>query len=326
MKRPAGQGSDEEARAKLQAFEERMSTVEGGVKEAIELGQSALKAGSAAAAITAPSWWNKLSSGTGSAVTIKSSDGQDVTAVVAHMFEKTLALRAKDGIARVDYALHSGGGAVIPSLTSPTYELRQTHLFGLISSATSVGNSPVHALHHELTPGYCWPFPGSEGQLGIRLAAPVYITDITIDHAPKEIAHDVRSAPRRVEVWGLVEGQDNIEKLKGYMVRKDQLRREAAERGEPLSDDIDPPYPSTLPRNVPFVRIASFEYDIRAENYLQTFPVFKDIQELGVDFGIVVVMVKSNWGHDTYTCLYRVRVHGERLEALPEPDPPASSS
>lgn len=317
LNRPVGEGNDDEARAKLQAFESRISNVEGGVKEALELGQSALKAGSAAAAVTAPSWWNKLSSGAGSAVTIKSSDGQDVTAVVAQMFERTLALRAKDDLARVDYALNSGGASVIPSLTSPTYELRTTHFFGLVSGASIVARSPVTALHHETHLGYCWPFAGKQGQLGIRLAAPVYISDITIDHVAKEVAHDMRPAPRRMEAWGLVEGKTNVEKLKGYMMRKEQERKEAAEQGIALPDD--PPYPKTLPRNTPFVRIASFEYNINAPNNIQTFPVFKEIQGLGVDFGIVVLMINDNWGHDAYTCLYRVRVHGQRLEELPQP-------
>ena len=318
LKRPAGNGNDEEARAKLQAFETRMSGVEGGVKEALELGQTALKAGSAAAGVAAPSWWNKISTGAGA----KTPDGQDLISIIGNMVESMISRHAKDDLALVDYALNSGGASVIPSLTSPTEEVRPKYFFGLLSGAPYFARSPVTAIHHERTSGYCWRFPGKKGQIGIKLAAPVYISNVTIDHVARELAIDIRLAPRKLEVWGLVEGKENTEKMKGYMLKKEKGRREAAERGEVLQDE--PPYPETLPRNTPFVRIASFEYDINAPNFIQTFPVFEDIRELSVDFGIVVFMVNDNWGHEMSTCLYRARVHGERLEDPPLPDAESS--
>jgi SUN domain-containing protein 1/2 len=48
--------------------------------------------------------------------------------------------------------------------------------------------------------------------------------------------------------------------------------------------------------------------------HIQTFPIDAEIRSLGIDFGLVVLMVKNNWGMDKYTCLYRVRVHGQRMD------------
>jgi len=149
------------------------------------------------------------------------------------------------------------------------------------------------------------------------LSAPVYISDITIDHVAKEVAHDLRPAPRQMELWGLVEGKDNLEKYRLYQQRKEQLREEALEQG--LSVPEEAPYPN-LPKSPPYMKIASFSYDIKAANNIQTFTVDEDIQDLGIDFGLVVLMINSNWGLEDFTCLYRLRVHGAPVEPRPLPE------
>lgn len=101
------------------------------------------------------------------------------------------------------------------------------------------------------------------------------------------------------------------------------LRREAAkERGEVAEEE--PEYPTTLPKSPQYIRIANFSYNIYAPRNVQTFPVAQEIQDLGIDFGIVVLRIKSNWGRDEYTCLYRVRVHGQRMGETPLPYPEES--
>lgn len=321
------EGNDAEAREKLKALEERVGSVEGGVKEALEMGKHSVKAGSNAA------WWNKLSTGK-SKLTIKSSDGQDVSSLIGQLVDNAVSQYGKDVIARPDFALHSSGAKVIPSLTSETFEIRPSglrgNLVGMVTgSGYGIGRPPVTALHHETHSGHCWPFAGSEGRLGVALSAPVYISDITIDHVAKEVASDMRSAPREMDVWGMVEGKDNIAKVKAWQAEKAAKRAEAkadAElKGIAFVDEPEIKYPSRLPRSPQYIRIASFKYDIYSHNNIQTFSADEEVRNLGVDFGIVMLDIRNNWGRDEYTCLYRVRVHGEKMGEIPLPYPEQSS-
>ncbi|KAF8158930.1 UNC-like C-terminal-domain-containing protein, partial [Mycena galopus ATCC 62051] len=175
-----------------------------------------------------------------------------------------------------DFALRSTGASVIPFLTSATYilypsPLPRNFLGHYTGTGILTGRPPVTALNYDVHDGHCWPFAGSQGQLGIALSSPIYIEAITIDHVASAIAVGRRtSAPQDMEVWALVEGRDN------------------------------------------YIRIASFQYDIHSRNGVQTFLVDAEIKNLGIDFGVIVLVVKNNWGMGEYTCLYRIRVHGQR--------------
>jgi len=119
-----------------------------------------------------------------------------------------------------------------------------------------------------------------------------------------------------MEVWGMIEGEDNMVKYREYQMRKGQAKEEAVENGLPITEDE--PYPSSLSRSPRYIRIASFKYDVHSPHNIQTFPVPKEIRELGIDFGLVILMVQNNWGSE-FTCLYRMRVHGTRLNEIPLP-------
>ncbi|TFK47684.1 hypothetical protein OE88DRAFT_1665240 [Heliocybe sulcata] len=317
---PVGPSADDEARAKLRELEERLGGVEGGVREAIESAKSSVKVSGSGSG-----WWNKLASGTstGSSLIIKSSDGQDVTSLLADLVDTAVSRFSKDIIARPDFAMYSAGASVIPSLTSDTYELKPHTRLGKVAGwvtgrGYAMGPPPVTALHHELHAGRCWPFAGSQGQLGVMLAYPVYISDVTIDHVAKEVAFDMASAPRNMELWGLIDGMDNVRRIREWQAEKarrsEMARLEAEAHDVALPEDDEPAYPPGLERDR-FIRIANFTYDIDAANNIQTFPVSQEIRDLGVDFGVVVLTIKDNWGMDDYTCLYRLRVHGDRLDS-----------
>ena len=121
----------------------------------------------------------------------------------------------------------------------------------------------------------------------------------------------------------MVEGQDNIAKLSEWRERRAAAREAADAAGQSLPPSVldDIPYPRTLPRHPEYIRVANFTYNIHAPVHIQTFPVGDEVRELGIDFGKVVLMVKSNWGRDEFTCLYRLRVHGERMGEVPLPYP-----
>lgn len=302
---------DEETKAKLHALEERMDSMEDGVKETLELGKQLVKMGGAT---SGPTWWNHIGLGSAASagLTIKSTDGQDVTALLERLVDNAVTHHAKDVLARPDYAAYAGGGRMIPSLTSNTFEIRpKTRIKQAIGLFTgngyAIGRPPVTALNHDLHTGHCWPFAGTQGQLGVALAAPAHIDSFTIDHVAKEVAFDIRSAPRDMDVWAFVEGDENIAKVRAWKADRAWRREESLD-----AEEEEPEYPATLP-NTQYIRLARFTYDIHAPRNIQTFPVDDEIRELGLDFGITVLRVLSNWGQDQFTCLYRFRVHAQPL-------------
>jgi SUN domain-containing protein 1/2 len=152
------------------------------------------------------------------------------------------------------------------------------------------------------------------------LARSVIITEFTIDHAAKEVAFDVRSAPKKMEVWGLVDGAQNVKKVAEYHRRREQRYRDlvtAANREGRTPPPPEDPYPVTLPPDAHYLRLSQFTYDVNAHSHIQTFSVPQEIQDLGVDIGVVVLMVRSNWGEPNWTCLYRFRVHGHDADRRP---------
>jgi hypothetical protein len=66
----------ENALAGLSFDNERVVNVEGGVREALEMGEISIKTGGA---VAGAAWWNKITSSGKKALTIKASDGRDVT-------------------------------------------------------------------------------------------------------------------------------------------------------------------------------------------------------------------------------------------------------
>lgn len=323
-------GHDVEALEKLKLFEERLGSVEGGIKEAIELSQ---KSKVPSRSSDSPAWWSKLTPGTATDtdLTIKGSDGSDVTSLISQLVNSAVTrVSTQDIVSRADFALHSAGARPIPHLTSHTLELRPSTFRGQVlgwmtGHGREVGRSPITALHQDTHSGLCWPMRGDFGQLGVALASPAYISDFTIDHVAKEVAFDLRGAPRDLEVWGQVEGKENLEKVMSWLAERAAQRAErqqrAEESGVPFEEDEpqEDAYPATLPKDKAFVRLASFTYDVHSPSSIQTFPIRPEVRQLGVDFGVVVLVIKNNWGKKEYTCLYRFRVHGEQFGGMPQP-------
>lgn len=245
------------------------------------------------------------------------SHGEEDVGQVRRLIDAALAQFAADQIARPDYAQYSSGGRVIPSLTSPTHELqlpgrRVDGLSSMLSyllplplrpntqhdTHTVRGRMPVVALHHDTSPGMCWPFSGTHGQLGIQLVRRIHPTALTIDHVPASLALDGQaSAPRDLEIWGVADSPAEQEALAQWRLTP-AARTWSAE-------------PSPVPPSSAHVFLGSFVYDA-AGPPIQTFPLSAAASTaLPMGFRVVQVNVLSNYGMRDYTCLYRVRVHGD---------------
>lgn len=116
-----------------------------------------------------------------------------------------------DKTGRVDYALESAGGEIISTRCTPTYDLK-SGVFKLLGlTIYSESNNPRTVIQGNLKqPGVCWPFQGFPGYLLIKLRNPVYIIGFTLEHAPKSIlpGGEMKSAPRKFNVWGLTDQND----------------------------------------------------------------------------------------------------------------------
>jgi SUN domain-containing protein 1/2 len=137
-----------------------------------------------------------------SSVTIKTQKGDDVTALLQDLVDAAILKYSKDTLATPDYALFTAGARIVPSITSDTLVLKSASTVGkwLAGSRDIEGRSPATALHPDNSVGSCWPFRGSQGQLGILLSRRVVITDVTIEHAAKELSPDTKTAPKSIEV------------------------------------------------------------------------------------------------------------------------------
>lgn len=312
---------------RILGMERRLQVAEASVKDALEASKQALN--TASSKVSQPSenlgtrWWEKLAGSDGKSLTIRSSSGQDVTGLIGSLVDSAVLRWSKDDIAKPDYASYFAGGRVVPQLTTQTYRIERKSSWGnwgWLGTTSTEGRPPITALHPDIHVGNCWPFKGAEGQIGVMLARSVIITEFTIDHAAKEVAFDVRSAPKKMEVWGLVDGAQNVKKVAEYHRRREQRYRDlvtAASREGRTPPPPEDPYPATLPPDAHYLRLAQFTYDVNAHSHIQTFSVPQEIQDLGVDIGVVVLMVRSNWGEPNWTCLYRFRVHGHDMDRRP---------
>ncbi|NXN61716.1 SPAG4 protein, partial [Rynchops niger] len=127
-----------------------------------------------------------------------------------------------------------------------------------------------------ISPGYCWPFQASRSQVDIRLPAQVQPTAITVQHPLKKTSGlgDISSAPRDFTV--------SVTAPLCFVSKG--VDEEGGEE--------------TL--------LGTFSFNIEKEP-TQTFPLQNTLPRA---FQYIRLLVLSNWGQSSYTCIYRVQVIG----------------
>ncbi|XP_029075845.1 SUN domain-containing protein 1 isoform X4 [Monodon monoceros] len=116
-----------------------------------------------------------------------------------------LRLYSQDKTGMVDFALESGGGSILSTRCSETYETKTAliTLFGV--PLWYFSQSPRVAIQPDIYPGNCWAFKGSQGYLVVRLSMKIHPTTFTLEHIPRTLSPtgNITSAPKDFAVYGL---------------------------------------------------------------------------------------------------------------------------
>ncbi|XP_040919084.1 SUN domain-containing protein 1 isoform X3 [Toxotes jaculatrix] len=132
--------------------------------------------------------------------------------------QNALRLYSQDRTGLVDYALESGGGSILSTRCSETYETKTAlmSLFGL--PLWYFSQSPRVVIQPDVYPGNCWAFKGSQGYLVIRLSLRILPTSFCVEHIPKALSPtgNITSAPRNFTVFGLDDEYQEEGKLLGH--------------------------------------------------------------------------------------------------------------
>ncbi|XP_051790070.1 SUN domain-containing protein 1-like isoform X2 [Erpetoichthys calabaricus] len=116
-----------------------------------------------------------------------------------------LKLYSEDKTGLVDYALESGGGSILSTRCSETYETKTAlmSLFGF--PLWYFSQSPRVVIQPDVYPGNCWAFKGSQGYLVVRLSLAIYPTAFSVEHIPKSLSPtgNISSAPKDFTAYGL---------------------------------------------------------------------------------------------------------------------------
>ena len=185
-----------------------------------------------------------------------------------------MQMLSADRTGLVDFALYSGGGKVVGhSQLSPLVARAD----GPLTAALKGMRGGVHPRADgwvlsggSETPGECLALRGGDAWVDVRLREAVAVEAVTLEHIHRYIAYDITSAPKTVAVLGW-------------------------NRTKTPSDG----------RAVDF---GAVRYDLASDRgTMQTFNLTKNA---GAVVDHVRFHVKSNYGNEEWTCLYRLRVHG----------------
>ena len=133
-------------------------------------------------------------------------------------------------------------------------------------------------------------------------------TELVVEYVPRLATPDPSSAPRKMEFWVSIPDPVARAAAQTELARIYAMGPEQAD--VPASDRM-----SGIALDETYIRLSRFEYHIDRKdgNHIQSFAVYVDLEKYGVSVRNVVFRATSNWGK-AWTCLYRVRVFGKRVE------------
>ncbi|KAI7874506.1 hypothetical protein K492DRAFT_137782 [Lichtheimia hyalospora FSU 10163] len=182
-----------------------------------------------------------------------------------------------------DFALATQGARILVDLTAPTFEGNNKGILSLFKRQQQFPSALTAILPWE-EPGECWPMAGNHGSLGVELRKPVSVKAVSIGYLDHPAVSNT-SAPADFDVWGLTQYEDH----QSWKYPWDT-------------------FPSMTDRSILY--LGRFTYDTTKGHAVQTFEI--NVGSIP-PINAVVFRFLSNWGQNDYTCIYRVRVHGETV-------------
>lgn len=216
-------------------------------------------------------------------------------------------------IAKVDFADSASGAKVISQHTSKSYDWKKGlalpdfyfHKFlDILGFGRMKVNHPTTAFSSDVRLGSCWPFNGAQGQIGIDLGKRVILSDVGLVHVRADQSPNPSSAPRTVSVHAYIEGNAMRERL-------NHVLNDGTVEEQETDGNLKCVLNSSFKIPPEYVKIMTFEYDVYNGEEFQVFPVPAYIQRLNVATSRVVFSFENNWGHEDFTCIYRLRLFGE---------------
>lgn len=211
------------------------------------------------------------------------------------------------GLTKVNYFSRGTGAVVSVPVTSPNYVFPsmdkwffQKATQWAIGNPIPIANPPEAALKSWEEHGDCWCAPANDKDgrgptLGVIMGSKIYPEEVVVEHISPSASLEPGAAPREMELLA------NLGDFDLY----DALLK--------VSENLFPEESKNDGYNFNYVRIATWTYDIESEDNIQAFPIQLDLKSYGISTDKLVVRSKNNWGGGKvdYTCLYRIRVHGE---------------
>jgi len=189
-----------------------------------------------------------------------------------------LSLYFADKTGKIDFALLDNGGKVV-TVHHNKPPTSTTSLFPWINIGL-LFNGPLqkdeiqyaqNLITDKMTPGQCWSFMGHVSNATIRLACPIIINSVSIEHPdPRNLMNDINSAPYQFQVFGTLYDPKN-------MTQTLLLEGEYKHPGSPI----------------------------------QEYPITSSMEWSYVTLAILSNHNHSGDEENDYTCVYRFRVHSK---------------
>ena len=208
---------------------------------------------------------------------------------------------------RVNHFSRATGAIVDAILTSPTYLPPQNNVWfhtrwmrAFINNPVPVPNPPAAALTRWEEYGDCWCATANDSEgvgpsLSVMMGHTIYADQVIVEHIPAQSTLEPGAAPKDMELFAYIEDTGLFNTLRTFT---EQVFPEEQSRI------------NGLPHR--YVRIAKWTYEADGPT-AQVFPLQVDTRSLGASTNKLIVRAKNNWGGENvpFTCLYRVKVHGE---------------